>query len=104
MKKLIISTICFVAACMIFSFGILPNLNKAQASDTSEPKSSSSLTYIVKNFNGNVAVFETGSSTPFRVTEVQINTLPFEDQKNLEIGITVTSKEQLYSLLEDLCS
>ena len=89
---------------MIFSFGILPNLNKAQASDTPEPESSSSLTYIVKNFNGNVAVFESGSNKPFRVTEVPINTLPFDDQKNLEAGITVTSKGQLNSLLEDLCS
>ena len=89
---------------MIFSFGILPNLNKAQASETPESKSNSSLTYVVKNFNGNVAVFESTSSKPFRVTEVPINTLPFDDQKNLEIGITVTSKEQLNSLLEDLCS
>ena len=104
MKKLIILTTCFVAACIIFSFSILPNLNKAQANNTSEPKVSSSLTYTVKNFNGNVAVFEAGSNKPFKVTEVQINTLPFDDQKNLEEGITVTSKEQLNSLLEDLCS
>ena len=106
MKKLIISTCCFVVACLIFSFGIMPNLVKAQVSDTPTPapESRSSLTYVVKNFNGNIAVFESGAAEPFKITDVSINTLPYNDQNNLEKGISVNSKEELNSLLEDLCS
>ena len=104
MKKLIISTCCFVVACLIFSFGILPNLVRAQVSDTPAPEPRSSLTYVVKNFNGNIAVFEEGAAEPFKITDVPINTLPYNDQNNLEKGIIVSSKEELNSLLEDLCS
>lgn len=104
MKRLIISTCCFVLACLVFSFGILPNLVKAQVLDEPTPESCSSLTYVVKNFKGNVAVFEADAAEPFKITDVSINTLPYNDQNNLEKGITVNSKEELNSLLEDLCS
>ncbi len=105
MKKLIISTICFVAICMIFSFTVLPNLNKSDATEQpSEPESCPSLTYIVKNFNGNIAVFESNSPKPFRVFEIPVNTLPYNDQKSLESGIITNNKEELNKLIEDLCS
>ena len=106
MKKLIIISSGFVLVCLIVSFGILPNLRHISSADSgSDNKASShSITYIVKNFNGRIAVFEDESTTPFKITEINIKNLPKEDQILLENGIRADSKEQLNSILEDYCS
>ncbi len=108
MKKLIISTSCFVIVCLIFSFAILTKITNASEEyldqNLSDEKSSKNSIYIVKNFNGNVAIFESEKSEPIKITEVYVNNLPYQDQQNLEIGISVESKEELNFLLEDLCS
>ncbi|MBR1779287.1 MAG: BofC C-terminal domain-containing protein [Clostridia bacterium] len=64
--------------------------------------SENSLSYIVKDFNGNVAVFDMGSETPIQITEVHTNNLPTSDQKMLQQGIIVKSRSELHSILEDL--
>lgn len=107
MKKLIIISSGFVIVCIIVAFGILPNIRNISSADdnsSNDKASSHSITYIVKNFNGRVAVFEDSNSTPFRVTDVNIKDLPKDDQILLESGITANSKEQLNSILEDYLS
>lgn len=106
MKKFIIVSYCFVLICVLVSFVAIPVMNQnSKASQKVEPETpDTSLSYIVKDFNGNIAVFENGSSTPFKVTEVCTNTLPKVDQERLAEGIVVNSQTELNTLLEDLCS
>ena len=106
MKKFIIGSYCFVLICVLVSFVSIPVMNQnSKASQKVEPETpSTSLSYIVKDFNGNIAVFEDGSSAPFKVTEVCTNTLPKVDQEKLAEGIIVHSQVELNTLLEDLCS
>ena len=106
MRKFIIGSYCFVLLCVLVSFVAIPVINKnSTASSKFETETpNNSLSYIVKDFNGNIAVFEENSNTPFKVTEVCTNTMPKVDQERLMEGIVVNSQVELNTLLEDLCS
>ncbi len=97
---------CFVVLFVTASFIAIPIINQKSA-DIKENQADTpniSLSYIVKDFNGNIAVFEIGANKPFRITEVSTNTLPKVDQERLREGISVTEQNELNALLEDLCS
>lgn len=104
MKKLITISGLIVVICLITSFLILPNIKSASTNDATSSIVSSSLTYVIKNFNGSVAVFEEGNDKPFKITGVSVNTLPYADQEVLKNGIIVNSQSELTRLLEDYCS
>ena len=119
MRKLLITTCCILAGCFLLTGIILPTMKNqktmAQTTSTIESSSTQSTSmdttssqatgqYIVKEYNGNIAVFYNGMETPVQTTDVSVNTLPYPDQKDLQIGIAVNSKEELTRLLEDLCS
>jgi len=97
---LILSIICFA---IIFAF-FIKDLKDNQISRSKEFDKSpdNSLSYIVKDFNGSVAVFEPENPTPVRVTGVYTSHLPKSDQKMLSSGIKVKTRSELNSLLEDL--
>ncbi len=106
MRKFIIGSYCFVLLCVATSLIAIPVINQ-KATDSNNDQVDTpniSLSYIVKDFNGNVAVFEADASAPFRVTEVSISTLPKADQERLQEGIAVADQAELNTLLEDLCS
>lgn len=105
MRKFIISSYCFVLLCVLVSVVAIPILNKnSTASNIESETPNTSLSYIVKDFNGNIAVFEENAEKPFKVTEVCTNTLPKVDQERLLEGIVVNTQIELNTLLEDLCS
>lgn len=107
MKKLIITSICIITLCFIVSFAVLPTIKGKDTSDNIKNNttlSSINSSYIVKSFNGNVAVFECDDCRPFKITDVPINSLPYTDQEMLKKGIAVNSKNELNKLLEDYCS
>lgn len=91
--------------CFIVSFGVLPTIKNHSNETSSESQSpNSSLSYVVKDFNGNIAVFENGQNSPFKITDVPINSLPYADREILKKGIAVNSKNELNRILEDYCS
>jgi hypothetical protein len=61
-------------------------------------------TYIVREYNGMVAVFYSGQDKPFKVTDRYVSALPQQDINALQQGIRVDTDESLRKLLEDLCS
>lgn len=61
-------------------------------------------TYIVREYNGMVAVFYSGQDKPFKVTDRYVSALPQQDVNALQQGIRVDTDESLRKLLEDLCS
>ena len=106
MRKFIIGSYCFVLLCVATSLITIPVINQKSTdfNNTQVDTPNISLSYIVKDFNGNVAVYEANASVPFRVTEVSISTLPKVDQERLQEGIAVANQTELNTLLEDLCS
>ena len=78
MRKFIIGSYCFVLLCVLVSFVAIPVINKnSTASSKVETETpNNSLSYIVKDFNGNIAVFEENSSTPFKAVSYTHLTLP----------------------------
>lgn len=86
---------------------------KNPASVTTEPRQSSSessispeseakaSSYTVKTFNGKIGVFADSEETPIDIIDVEIATLPQEDQATLTNGITAKDKSSLRRILED---
>lgn len=60
--------------------------------------------YEIKEYKGNIAVFESGEKKPFRVTEIEVKNLPEADRKELKSGIEAPNDEKLTELLEDYLS
>ena len=60
--------------------------------------------YKIKEYKGNIAVFEDGEKKPFRVTDIEVKNLPETDQKELKDGIEAPDNDKLQALLEDYLS
>ena len=107
MKKAFVGTAFFAILC-ILSIGTFLFFKKKPESINKKienSKDNTSISYIVKDFKGNVAVFEKNSENyPFKVTKVFTKRLPKKDQLILKNGIEVENQNELNSLLEDLCS
>ena len=78
----------------------------ANSRTVTAPKKDETVTYqyVIKEYNGIIAVFENGEGKPAEIYEVPVETLPAEDVKKLQEGIQVTTEEKLRQLLEDLTS
>lgn len=117
MRKAIIIACCVVVLILATVSLLLPTMKKQNnipvvSSDTLPVESSSTAPassqpeeqYTIKEYQGNIAVFMEGVDRPFRITDVDVHTLPKMDQEQLSKGIQVTSTEELNRLLEDYCS
>lgn len=56
-------------------------------------------TYILKEYNGKIGIFE--NDALIYTLDTYVFTLPENDKKLLKDGITVSTKEELYELLEE---
>lgn len=60
--------------------------------------------YELKEYEGTIAIFKTGTNTPLKTTSIAVNDLPKTDRDMLKTGIKASSEEELNVLLEDYCS
>lgn len=107
LKKVFFGTIFVVIlfTLSILTFLFLKKKPEPISKKIGSSKDVTSISYIVKDFKGNVAVFEKNSENhPFKVTKVFTKRLPRKDQLILKNGIEVENQNELNSLLEDLCS
>lgn len=117
MRKAIIIACCAVVLILATISILLPTMKNQNnipvvSSDTLPTESSSTVPvnsqseerYTIKEYQGNIAVFMEGVDHPFRITDVDVHTLPKMDQEQLSQGIQVTSTDELNRLLEDYCS
>lgn len=61
-------------------------------------------TYLLKAWNGAVALFVGDSGEPLTVYDVSVQSLPEEEQLLLQAGIAVGSDEELQEILENYTS
>lgn len=80
----------------------LTNLNTSEKnSENSDKPTEEEFEYILKEFNGKIAVFKKDESIPNYIFNVYINNLPQGDQKDLSKGIYVKDDMELNRLTED---
>lgn len=105
MRKWILGICGFILLCLLITNIVIGNMKTQQNVPSEENKvSNNSLTYIVRDFNGNIAVFDSTTNKPVKVTDVSTDSLPVMDRKMLKDGIEVKGQAELNVLLEDLCS
>ncbi|MEE0930308.1 MAG: hypothetical protein UIM53_04860 [Acutalibacteraceae bacterium] len=92
-----------VAVAVTTFFSCERNESEIDTPATTE-RSTQYKTYIVREYDGLVAVFEKHKERPVKITDTYVSSLPQGDRDNLRDGIEVNSDEKLRKLLEDLCS
>lgn len=112
MRKIIwaICAVILVGAIALLIW--MPGMGTTAPSPSEPPVASESMSdpkpadtgYTVKEYNGGIAVFSDRDDKPFRVTDVDIRSLPQKDQEELKAGIHVTNLEEVNRLMEDYCS
>lgn len=58
-------------------------------------------TYYLKEYDGTVGAFYTGSATPFYTLTVPLDTLPDTDRADLKKGIYIEDEARLRRIIED---
>ncbi|MBR3767182.1 MAG: BofC C-terminal domain-containing protein [Clostridia bacterium] len=57
--------------------------------------------YLLKEYDGKLAVFSENGTSLLEITDVDINIFPEDDKKSLQEGIKAYSEDELYRLIED---
>ncbi|MBO5105804.1 MAG: hypothetical protein J6C29_02790 [Clostridia bacterium] len=57
--------------------------------------------YILKEFKGNLAIYQMDSDTPLEVLDVKISSLPERDIERIKNGITADTLNEIISVAED---
>lgn len=100
-----LSFLFFIVAAIITTlFSCDKDDNISDITPTEIQQTTEYQTYIVREYNGMVAVFYNGQDNPVKVTDRYISALPQQDINDLKQGIPVDDEENLRKLLEDLCS
>ncbi len=102
-KIAIILTAAFIVALTFFYFLMLSKIDNLAKANEEEDKpvfeETAEIRYILKDYNGKIGVFENDSL--IYTLDTYIFTLPEKDKKLLSEGIAVSSKEELYQILEE---
>ena len=112
MKKLIVITGVILILSVIVNAEIIPALAKQSIEKTNSEKQTlieqirpdPYTGYIVKEYNGKIAVFEKGVANPYRMTDMPVSFLPDYDKNLLLGGIELDSQDEVNRVLEDYLS
>ncbi len=70
----------------------------------SAPVETENASFVLREFEGRVAVFSPGRDMPLSVTGIELDTLRERDRELLFKGLAAGNREELLMLLEDLGS
>lgn len=112
MRKTILIPLLIIAAVSVLAIGaayVLPKDTPQPIADSSIPEpvnseDTSDYPYMLRTYEGKLAVFTDDPVTPDMVFEVYVRTLPEQDQEELRLGIPVKTFEELNALVEDFIS
>ena len=82
------------------------NTNRISNSDSvaAEGEAAEADTFYLKELHGFVAVYLKDGKTMYELTDIALSELPAEMQKEIRMGKTVESTEELYGFLENYSS
>ncbi len=98
-KYLMILTVLISAIVLLSSYISFTNIKKTE-NVHSDTNTYYKHRYIVKNFNGYVAVYEYGNDLPVQILDCKINSLPPDAAEALVTGIEVSSEDELQKIIE----
>lgn len=103
MKKVfIVPAAIFAVLFIVSAIRLSYPVNTQEKTPTSKISSSKEVMYILKEYNGILAVFTPNSDTPQKkLPDVMIASLPEYDKLLLKTGIKVYSDKELQRLIED---
>ncbi len=91
MNKKLIQPFVFMSVTLIMI--LITGIFFYEASDDTE--------FILKDYNGKIAVFTEEDANPIKILDTDTASLPSKDTEALKTGIRVGTKEELYRLIED---
>ena len=105
-KLIVIFSVILIVCLTFFYLLTSKNIKKIQTENNSETNiptfeeaTEVTITYLIKEFNGKIGIFE--NDALIYTLDTYIFTLPQKDQKLLSEGISVSSKEELYEIIEE---
>lgn len=104
MKFKVLKISLFSLICIFCIATLFVNLNNDITIYENEEISNQNETYIIKEYDGKVAVFKNKEKTPSTIYESYISLLPIEDQQKLLNGIKVDNTTDLQRIIEDYTS
>ena len=90
--------ITFIAIIYIIGINLADHANSTNINEIS------GMEYVLKDYDGRLAVFKTGQEEPELVFDVFVSTLPEYDQTALQSGVAAKDLEELNRLIEDYIS
>ena len=110
-QNVLVTCAALAGVCILTSFILLFNqLRSAPKTSLPEPSQElplsqqSACPYILKSYEGKLAVFLPGEPVPQKVFDVWLSSLPQYDRGQLELGIPVESYPELVQRIEDYIS
>ncbi|MGN0653784.1 MAG: BofC C-terminal domain-containing protein [Oscillospiraceae bacterium] len=101
-------TLICLASCAILSLSVMTVTiaanNKKPEAKTISAETYRSEIYILREYNGKLAVFNGDDDVPSEIFDVYINSFGEVDRNALYKGITAYSEEELSRLIEDYTS
>lgn len=108
MKNAILLTLAGVFLISLFTIGVTYAMPIDAGENSSSEQSVSEVpveaNYLLREYDGKLAVFTEDLVTPDLVFEVYVRTLPESDQALLQRGIRAASFDELTRLVEDYIS
>ena len=89
-------------SCIAVILSIVLNNNSEKVIGNAEP--AQKIEYILKDYNGHIAVFYSNEDTPYKEFDIPTNTFSDYDKSMLKKGIKADSEEQIRQLIEDYTS
>ena len=105
MKKRLTAFLCaFMALLIGFSLSRVPEKGEAPLKDMKIRQINEGKSYILREYNGRLALFIKGNSKPNTIFNVYTDNLPDMDKFKLKDGIEAENREELMQLIEDFTS
>lgn len=100
--RIFLSSIIFavIIACLAAVIFYYSGENGGQENEFSQ----GSQGYLLQEHEERIGVYRLGEEAPFRVLDVYVATLPYQDKQSLKEGITVSGEDELRRLIEDFDS
>lgn len=113
MNKLVKSSVYAICGLILLAFAFKFAFLKNKNSDEELVENSINVTtsqpveeykYLLKEFNGKLAVFENGEKAPKMIFDVSIDSLPEVDALALKNGLKIKNEQELNDRIEDFIS
>lgn len=103
-KKLLLCFMAVSAVVMSSAAVIGTGTQEAPPPDTVDVAAAPEAGYVLRDWQGYIAVFEASGEVPKQITDIPTDTLNSVDREKLRRGVNAESREALLKLMEDFSS